>query len=1272
MAEAEKAYQHKGHAKWMDIARLFGWEKLDTYWRSFQEDDANNIPYATGTDDLLLRLSKSCGADIRPLFHFWGIYPQNPSALAASIAAANIPSSNAIRLQLLSYKNIVPANNAAFRTFATSWWGRQPTINGAWEEREHARQWDTTALYGPGDQQRSQATNPGEIYNENSALDIRNRIDELVALYYPGAITPNPMTFATAPVVVNATTVGMVATNATAGTGPVQYYFDETSGNPGGTDSAWQASPVYQDTGLTSGVTYTYKVKARDGSLNETDLSGAFNVTPTASGDITPPSPSPMTFAIAPVTVDQETITMTASAASDINGVEYYFENITNATNSGWQSSPVYTETNLALSTPYTYRVKARDMSAVPNETAFSATATANTGNLPDVIPPVAITFSPAGGSTVTNLATNLVVTFDEPVLKGTGSITLKNLSDATEAVFDINDSAVTISGSSVTLNPPTDLLYEKNYAVQISSGAVADVSNNPFIGISDDTTWAFATVLANPIVSTGGPYVVPTGSSLALNASAIPSTGATVNSASYSWDLNNNNTFGDATGAAPTAITDTVLTSTWGMVTGQNTIKLRVTDSLGNSTTVTTIVKIGANMSWDANGASANQTDGAGTWLNANQWRDNNLNTTWIPGSTAVFGNSGTGGNVTLGANTTARSLTFNAFSGTYTISGGGILTVNNGLTNNSTAGAVTITTPLILGGPQTWGGTSTGALIFNGGINNNGNTLTLAVNGNITMNAAANIISGGGGLTMSGAGKLTLGGNPAAAHTYTGTTTINSGTLMISNNLGGGNLTINGGYLETYYGGTISRTLGSGTGQIQILGGSSGFSNNGDIGTTIRLNNSAAYEVVWGSAFFNPSTLLLQSPTDQNGSSVLFDNRIDLNGADRTIFTASTTTGAGSSTLAQIVRNSSTTTPAGLIKTGSGRLNLNAANTFNGGTTVQAGTLQLGNAAALGSSSGSLTVNGGLLNLNDQTVSVGNLTGSGGTIANNASNARTLTIGTGNGSGGIYQGIIANKTGAGTGSVALTKTGNGTITLAGLNTYTGATLINGGGTLVLTGATQATTAITFAANSALGLAIGSPVTASSAAVNLANGRISVTGTPSGASHVLLTALSITGTPVLASAVPGYELAVVGNQLLLNQVVTDPYAIWSGGAAFGADANNDGVLNGIAWVLGAPNPTANANSLLPSIDNTTDPDYFIFTYRRSDSANTAPNTTITVQYDSDLNGWTNAVHDGNNIIITPANDGAGVGIDSVQVKIKRTLAVAGKLFIRLNAAVSP
>jgi hypothetical protein len=185
MADGEKAYQHKGHAKFMDIARLFGWEGMDAYWRSFMEDDANGVAYTTGTDALLLRLSRGVGRDIRPLFHFWGIFPQNQESLRTALAAAGVQPSHDIYLLLKRYRTLVPADNTAFRSFALGWWGKQPSIGGYWEEREHARQWDTTPLYGAGDQQRSEATNPGEIFNENSAAEIRARVDQIIAIYFP-------------------------------------------------------------------------------------------------------------------------------------------------------------------------------------------------------------------------------------------------------------------------------------------------------------------------------------------------------------------------------------------------------------------------------------------------------------------------------------------------------------------------------------------------------------------------------------------------------------------------------------------------------------------------------------------------------------------------------------------------------------------------------------------------------------------------------------------------------------------------------------------------------------------------------------------------------------------------------------------------------------------------------------------------------------------------------------------------------------------------------
>lgn len=140
-------------------------------------------------------------------------------------------------------------------------------------------------------------------------------------------------------------------------------------------------------------------------------------------------------------------------------------------------------------------------------------------------------------------------------------------------------------------------------------------------------------------------------------------------------------------------------------------------------------------------------------------------------------------------------------------------------------------------------------------------------------------------------------------------------------------------------------------------------------------------------------------------------------------------------------------------------------------------------------------------------------------------------------------------------------------------------------------------------------------------------------------------------------------------------------YATWAAGPFSGTltnsdptlDFDNGGLDSGIEWVVGG-DPTLGSDDVgkAPVFDNTTDPDYFIFTYRRSAAANAAANITIAVKYSSNLSGWNTAAHDGTNIIITPTPNGAGPGIDSVQVKIKRTLAANGKLFARLRVETAP
>ncbi len=143
-------------------------------------------------------------------------------------------------------------------------------------------------------------------------------------------------------------------------------------------------------------------------------------------------------------------------------------------------------------------------------------------------------------------------------------------------------------------------------------------------------------------------------------------------------------------------------------------------------------------------------------------------------------------------------------------------------------------------------------------------------------------------------------------------------------------------------------------------------------------------------------------------------------------------------------------------LVKTGSGMLTLSGVNSYSGGTTVNGGILQLGASGALGNTGAPLTVNtGSTLDLNGASQTVGSLTGTGGSIVNNAvGTMSTLSVSIGVSNGATYAGVIADHSNPTGGTVALNMNGRGYLILTGLNTYSGGTTVNGGSLVVSSGA--------------------------------------------------------------------------------------------------------------------------------------------------------------------------------------------------------------------------
>ena len=115
-------------------------------------------------------------------------------------------------------------------------------------------------------------------------------------------------------------------------------------------------------------------------------------------------------------------------------------------------------------------------------------TPTANT------TPPQISTLAPMNNASGVLVGANLVATFNENIARGTGNITIRNLSAPTQSVIPVGDSQVSVSGSVLSINPTADLAALKNYAIRIDAGAITDLSGNPFAGISNDTGWNFTT----------------------------------------------------------------------------------------------------------------------------------------------------------------------------------------------------------------------------------------------------------------------------------------------------------------------------------------------------------------------------------------------------------------------------------------------------------------------------------------------------------------------------------------------------------------------------------------------------------------------------------------------------------------------------------------------------------------------------------------------------------------------------------------------------------
>jgi len=400
--------------------------------------------------------------------------------------------------------------------------------------------------------------------------------------------------------------------------------------------------------------------------------------------------------------------------------------------------------------------------------------------------------------------------------------------------------------------------------------------------------------------------------------------------------------------------------------------------------------------------------------------------------------------------ANTGTFAITFNG-AVTSSAVGNQRLSISSGTPNVFFNGNVTLDGGLTLSAGNTTVSVGSILNLTGGGAN------SLESTGGATAHTILGQFVSDGGVSVSGA-TLILSN---ATNSYSGNHVVSAGTLRGSDGVGikSGNILLSGGvYEET--GGSFTRAIGTGTNQVQLTGGTTGFSAR-DTALAVNLGGGT---VVWGSTGFNPASLVLNGFA--SNATLDFQNAIDLNGGGRQIFV---NTGSAVTLSGVISGNAASGMTLNSQSGGFSTFRLTNTNEFTGRTVIANVT---GGATAntevsvtqdrnLGATPTTayldniiLAVRGQLtaaetftLNAN-RGIGIGNSSGGTVTGAISVSTGKTLT----------YSGNIANRTlniGGGA-SVANTgtfqKLGAGALNLYGENSsYTGATFLSGGTTRVV-----------------------------------------------------------------------------------------------------------------------------------------------------------------------------------------------------------------------------
>ena len=483
----------------------------------------------------------------------------------------------------------------------------------------------------------------------------------------------------------------------------------------------------------------------------------------------------------------------------------------------------------------------------------------------------------------------------------------------------------------------------------------------------------------------------------------------------------------------------------------------------------------------------------------------------------------SGAGSLVLAGGSQTLSGA--NTFAGTTTVSSGTLILLSGSSLGYSSVvdnAALDISSASVITSSAS---STVGSLGGSGTVNLGTHTLILA-NANSTFYGT---ISGSGGLTIT-AGTETLAG----ANTYTGTTTISSGTLALSATAslaatsqveanGVFDVSATSGSSITFASLSGSGTVNLGAHMINLTNATGVFT--GAITGSGGLTVSGGTEAVAGTNTYTGGTVIsagtLQIGNRATGGSIVGD-----------VFDAGTLAFSRTDTS---VFSGTISGPGAVAQIGYGTTVLAANNSYSGGTTITAGTLQIGNGGTIGSIPGDVTDNGNLaFARSDTTIFSGVISGTGGVTQLSGTTVLTAVNG--------YTGSTTVKSGAdlvlgATGSIAASKgvISDGTFDVSGVATAPKIASLAGGGTVLL--GSQSLT-LTNAAGSFSGVISGS------GGVTVAGGTETLSGTN-----------SYTG----ITTINGGSLAVNGSIVSSQGVIVNSGGTLAGTGTVGALTVNSG-----------------------------------------------------------------------------------------------------------------